>query len=316
MTVLRFIIRSLLQALLVLFGTVTVLFVVLYLLVPGDAAQAALGNRATPESLELLRREWGLDRPLIVQYGMYLWRLVHFDLGESFARHRSVASIIGDHLPATAYLAGAALLLETVIGCSWGVARAMGRKRRNELFANAAGALLLAIPVFFLGLLLQYVFAVKLGLLPLSGLGGGNPLHLILPAFTLAAAQFVVIAMVVRASLGAELRKPYMLAARARGLSRRQTILRHGMRNSAGPVATILAIDLGSLMGGAMITEIVFSWPGLGRMAYMAIEARDVPLVLGAVIVLVTIFVIISSLVDLLYGLLDPRIKLEDGTVG
>lgn len=316
MTVIRFIIRSLLQALLVLFGTVTVLFVVLYLLVPGDAAQVALGNKATPEALEILRRQWGLDQPLVVQYGLYLWRLVHFDLGESFARHRGVASIIGDHLPATAYLAGAALLLEAVIGCSWGVARAMARKRHHDIYSNVAGAMLLAVPVFFLGLLLQYVFAVRLALLPLSGLGGWNPIYLILPAFTLATAQFVVIAMVVRASLGAELNKPYMLAARARGLSKRGAILRHGLRNSAGPIATILAIDLGSLMGGAMITEIVFSWPGLGRMAYLAIEDRDVPLVLGAVIVLVTIFVVINSLVDLLYGLLDPRVKLKDGTVG
>lgn len=316
MTALRFIIRRLLQMLLVLIGTVTVLFIVLYLMVPGDAAQVALGNKATPEALENLRHEWGLDRPIIVQYGLYMWRLVHFDLGESFARHRGVASIIGDHLPATAYLAGAALFMETIIGCSWGVARVLTRNRRHEFFANVAGALLLAIPVFFLAMLLQYLFAAKLRVLPLSGLGGWNPVHLILPAFTLAAAQIVVIAMVIRASLGEEMNKPYMLAVRARGLSRRDAIIRHGIRNSAGPVATILAIDLGSLLGGAMITEIVFSWPGIGRMAYFAIEARDVPLVLGAVIVLVAIFVVISSLVDILYGILDPRIKLEDRTVG
>jgi peptide/nickel transport system permease protein len=316
MTVLRFIISRLLQMLLVLLGTVTVLFVVLYLFVPGDAAEVALGNQATPESLESLRQEWGLDRPVIAQYGLYLWRLVHFDLGESFNRHRSVISIVGDHLPATVYLAGAALLLETIIGCGWGMLRVMRKKRRFDTFSNVTGALLLAIPVFFLGMLLQYIFAVKLKILPLSGLGGWNPAYLVLPAFTLATAQIVIVSTIVRTSLSEELNKPYILAARARGLSRRDAMLRHGVRNSAGPVATILAIDLGGLLGGAMITEIIFSWPGVGRMTYFAAQARDVPLVLGAVIVLVAIFVIISSVVDIIYGILDPRIKLGEKAVG
>ncbi|RJQ43789.1 MAG: ABC transporter permease [Gaiellales bacterium] len=316
MTTLLFIIRRLIQLLLVLTGTVTVLFVVMYLLVPGDAAQVALGNKATPEALEVLRREWGLDRPVITQYGMYLWRLAHLDLGESFERHRSVVSVIGDHLPATAYLAGASLLLEAVIGCIWGLARVLSRRRRFEVISLLFGALLMAIPVFFLGMLLRYLFASKLGLLPLSGLGDWSPLNLVLPATTLAAAQIIIVSMITRTTLSAELDKPYMMAARARGLSRRAAILRHGIRNSAGPVVTILAIDFGSLLGGAMITEIVFSWPGVGRMAYFAAQSRDVPLVLGSVLVLVTIFVVINTLADVVHGALDPRIRSGGRAVG
>lgn len=315
MIILRFITRRILQLLLVLLGTVTVLFLVLYILVPGDAAQVALGNKATPEALENLRREWGLDQPLIVQYGKYLWRLAHFDLGQSFQQHRSVKTIIAEHLPATAYLAGVAVLIEAVIGVVWGVVRVSSRRRSFESFSNITGALLMAIPVFFLGMLLQYIFASKLGILPFSGIGDWNPLNVILPAVTLAAAQVFIVATIMRASLAAETGKPYILAARARGLSRRQAIMHHGLRNAAGPVVTILAIDLGSLLGGAMITEIVFAWPGMGRMTYFAAQARDVPLVLGSVIVLVTIFVIVSSVVDIIYGILDPRIRLEDSTV-
>jgi ABC-type dipeptide/oligopeptide/nickel transport system permease component len=316
MSVLRFIIRRLFQMLLVLIGTVTVLFVVLYFLVPGDAAQVALGNKATPEALESLRHEWGLDRSVIVQYGLYLSRLVTFDLGESFERHRSVTSVIGDHLPATIYLAGAALLIEAVIGCGWGIIRAYKKTRSVEFISNISTAMLLAIPVFFFGMLLQYIFAIKLGWLPLSGLGDWNPRYLILPALTLATVQIAIIAAVTRTSLSAELGKPYMLAARARGLSRRKALMRHGLRNAAGPIATILAIDLGSLLGGAMITEIIFAWPGVGRMTFFAAQARDVPLVLGAVIVLVVIFVVLSTIVDILYSVLDPRIRLEDKAVG
>lgn len=316
MTVTGLIIRSLLQMLLVILGTVTVLFIVLYLLVPGDAAQVALGTKSTPAALENLRRDWGLDQPVIVQYGMYLGRLVQFDLGESFDQNRSVAAIIADHLPATAYLAGAAILLEALFGYTWGVLRVVRRKGRFDTLSNVSGALMLAIPVFFLGMLLQYIFAIKLGLFPISGLGGWNPLNLVLPATTLAAAQIFIVSTITRTSLAGELAKPYMLAARARGLSRRKVITRHGLRNSAGPVATLLAIDFGSLLGGAMITEIVFAWPGVGRMTYFAAQAQDVPLVLGAVIVLVVIFVIINTLVDLLYGILDPRIRFGEEALG
>lgn len=302
--------------LLVLLGMVTILFVVIYLLVPGDAAQVMLGSRATPQALANLRHDLGLNRPLWVQYGRYLWRLVHLDLGTSYSLRQGVASAIMEYLPATAYLAGAALLIEAVFGIGWGMIMSLKRSRRLEALSAVSGAFLLAIPVFFLALLLQYIFASRLGVLPISGLGGWNPLNLILPATALAAAQAVVIAAVTRTSLREEMAKPYILAARARGLTRSQAMWRHAARNALGPVATLLAIDLGSLLGGAMITEIIFSWPGVGRMTYFAIRERDVPLVIGAVLVLVTIFVVVNSIVDILYGIMDPRQKAGGRAVG
>lgn len=312
----RFIFHRLLQMLLVLIGTVTVLFFVIYLLVPGDAAQAALGNHATPEALENLRRELGLDRPVWVQYGIYLQRLAHFDLGTSQELQRGVGGIILDYLPATIYLTMAALTLETIFGIGWGMLLALRRWPRLEALSAVTSALLLALPVFFLGMLLQYLFASRLGILPISGTGGWNPLNLILPAATLAAAQTAIIAAVTRSTLSAEMDKPYILAARARGLTSAQAMWKHGLRNAFGPIATILAIDLGTLLGGAMITEIVFSWPGMGRMVYNAGLNRDVPLVIGTVLVLVTIFVVINTIVDILYGWLDPRVRVSERTNG
>lgn len=310
MSVSRFIFNRLLQMLAVILGTVTVLFVVLYLLVPGDAAQAMLGAKATPQALDNLRHELGLDRALPAQYGLYLWRLLHFDLGTSYELNRSVSSVILDYLPATAYLAGAALLLETLAGISWGFLAAGRRSTRFDLLMALFGSLLLSTPVFFLGMVLQYFLGSKLGILPISGLGGFNPVNLVLPAMTLAAAQTVIVGTMTRSSLELEMAKPYFLAARARGLTQKQALVSHGAKNALSPVMTVLAIDLGALMGGAMITEVVFSWPGIGRMTYFAAQVRDVPLIIGTVIVLVAIFVAISTLMDIFYGWLDPRVRL------
>mgnify|MGYP001566006134 CR=1 FL=1 len=310
MAISRFILSRLLQMLVVLVGTVTVLFVVLYFFVPGDAAQTILGHRATPELLQNLRQELGLDKPVWTQYGIYMWRLAHLDLGTSYELNRSVSSIILSYLPATAYLAAAALLLELAFGIGWGVLLAARRSPWLETASTAMSAVLLATPVFFLGMLLQYILASRLKLLPISGMGDWNPLNLVLPALTLAAAQMAVITGVMKTSLQGETGKLYMLAARARGLTRYGAILRHGMRNALSPVITLLALDFGILLGGTVITEIVFSWPGLGRMTYMAAKAKDVPLVIGSVLFLVSVFVIINSLVDILYGVLDPRVRM------
>ncbi|MHB9112736.1 MAG: ABC transporter permease [Thermoleophilia bacterium] len=312
----RFIFHRLLQMLLVLLGTVTVLFFVIYVLVPGDAAQAALGSHATPEALENLRRELGLDRPVWVQYGIYLQRLAHLDLGISQELQRGVGGIILDYLPATIYLTMAALTLETIFGVGWGMILALRRWPCLEALSSVTSALLLSLPVFFLGMLLQYFFASRLGILPISGIGGWNPLNLILPAVTLAAAQTAIIAAVTHSALSLEMEKPYILAARARGLTSAQAMWRHGLRNASGPIATILAIDLGTLLGGAMITEVVFSWPGMGRMVYNAALSRDVPLVIGTVLVLVTIFVVINTIVDILYGWFDPRVRASERANG
>lgn len=310
MPVFRFILYRLLQMVVVLLGAITIIFVVLYLLVPGDAAQVSLGNHASVEAVESLRNQLGLDQPLWKQYGFYLWRVIHLDLGTSYDLNRSVTDVIADYLPATAYLAGGALLLETFFGIGWGMHLTMNKSSGLRSVSTITSAILLSVPVFFLGIVLQYIFASKLHILPISGLGGWNPLNLVLPALSLAAAQSVVIAAVMKSSLTDEMQKTYILAARSRGLSRGQAMRFHAMRNALGPVVTILGIDLGVLLGGALITEIVFSWPGLGRMTYYAAQARDVPLILGGVIVLVVVFIVINTLIDIIYGLLDPRIRL------
>jgi ABC-type dipeptide/oligopeptide/nickel transport system permease component len=165
------------------------------------------------------------------------------------------------------------------------------------------------MPVFFLALMLQYIFGSKLHLLPLSGLGGYSPVYLVLPAVTLAATQTIITSLITRSSLEAEISKTYFLAARARGLSFGQTLIHHGFRNALGPVITLLALDLGSLMGGAIITETVYAWPGIGRMTYFAAQSRDIPLILGVVIFLVIVFVTLNSVVDVLYGVLNPKIR-------
>jgi len=316
MPTIRFILSRLLQMLVVLIGTFTVLFLVIYLLVPGDAAQVALGNHATPEALNNLRRELGLDRPLWVQYGLYLERLGHFDLGNSYELKRNVSDVIRQYLPATIYLTVAALFLETILGVGWGMLLTLRRSTRLRAASAVAGAVLLALPAFFLGLLLQYVFASRLGVLPISGIGNWNPLNLLLPAVTLAGAQMVIITAVSHSTLAAEMGKPYILAARARGMSQMKALTKHGFRNALAPVITLLGIDFGTLLGGAMITEIIFSWPGMGRMTYFAARERDVPLIVGAVLVLVTMFVIINTCVDIVYGWLDPRVRMERGADG
>ncbi len=300
----------------VLLGTVTVLFLVLYLLVPGDAALALLGNKATPEALDSLRHELGLDRSLWVQYGIYLRNLLHLDLGTSYVLNRPVSEVIAEHLPATAYLAGVALVFESVFGIGWGLVLASRRTAALEILPVVTGAVLLATPVFFLGMLLQRFFGSWLGILPISGMDGVNPQHVLLPAVTLAAAQVVVVAAVMRSSLRQEQAKPYMLAARSRGMTRAQALSRHGLRNAMAPVMTLLAIDLGVLLGGAVITEIVFAWPGLGRTMFFAAKARDVPLILGIVLVLVVIFVVVNTAADIAYRFFDPRVRLEEGYGG
>ena len=309
MSIYRFIFYRLLQMLAVILGTITVLFVVIYLLVPGDPAQVMLGTKATPQLLDNLRHELGLDHPIWSQYLLYIWRLIHLDLGMSYQLNRSVTGIIFDYLPATMYLAGAAVAIEAVVGVAWGSLLAAKRSPRLEILFTIPSAILLAMPVFFLALMLQYIFGSRLHLLPLSGLGGYNPVYLLLPAVTLAATQTIIISVITRSSLEAEISKTYFLAARARGLSFGQTLIRHGFRNALGPVITLLALDLGSLMGGAIIVETVYSWPGIGRMTYFAAQSRDIPLILGAVIFLVVVFVTLNSAVDVLYGVLNPKIR-------
>jgi ABC-type dipeptide/oligopeptide/nickel transport system permease component len=306
--VLRFLARRLALTVLVLFGVATLVFSLIHL-IPGDPAQAMLGEAASPKDVEDLRRRLGLDRPLIEQYGHFLRGAIRGDLGTSFRTGLPVTNQIVERLPATIELAGAAMMVAIVVAIPLGIAAAV---RRGTFVDHSAMALALSgvsIPNFWLGPLLAIVFAVELGWLPVSG--RGTWAHLVLPAISLGAALAAILARMMRATLLEELRELYVVAARARGVSRARAVLRHAFRNSLIPVVTIIGLQFGAVLTGAVITETVFAWPGIGRLLIQSIGFRDYPLVQGCILLIAVTYVAVNLLTDLLYGVLDPRIRYE-----
>ena len=304
----RFLARRLVLTIPVLLGVATLVFSLIHL-IPGDPAQAMLGEAASQADVDDLRRRLGLDRPLIEQYGHFLRGAVRGDLGTSFRTGEPVTSQILDRMPATMELAAAAMLVAVVIAIPLGIAAAV---RRGTFVDHSAMALALSgvsIPNFWLGPLLAIVFAVELGWLPVSG--RGTWAHLVLPAISLGAALAAILARMTRATLLEELRELYVVAARARGVSRRRAVLRHAFRNSLIPVVTIIGLQFGAVLTGAVITETVFAWPGIGRLLIQSIGFRDYPLVQGCILLIAVTYVAVNLLTDLLYGVLDPRIRYE-----
>jgi peptide/nickel transport system permease protein len=275
----------------------------------GDPARAALGQRADAETLERLRRDYALDRPLPVQYVAWLGRLARGDLGESFREQRPVRDVLAERAPATARLALAATLIAVVLGIGVGALAAL---RPGSVVDHAlmAGAVLgISTPVFWLGMMLALVFAVTLGWLPVSGYGDGSLRHLVLPALTLGALHTGTVARMTRSSLLEVVRQDYMTTARAKGLPERTVLLKHGLRNALIPVVTVVGIGLADLLVGAPLTETVFAWPGLGRLLVAAVGQRDLPVVMGAVLVFALVYVLGNLLVDLAYVVIDPRTR-------
>ncbi|MDA1183274.1 MAG: ABC transporter permease [Acidobacteria bacterium] len=302
----RFLVRRLVLTIPVLLGVATLVFALMHL-IPGDPAQAMLGETAAEEDIAALRARLGLDRPLSVQYGRFLRGAVGGDLGTSLRTGEPVADAIVARLPATFELAVAALLVALGVAIPLGILAAV---RQGTLVDHGATAVALAgvsIPNFWLGPLLAIVFAVELGWLPVSG--RGTVAHLVLPAITLGTALTAVLARMTRASLVEELRKPYVQAARARGASRTRAVLRHALPNSLIPVVTLVGLQCGAVLGGAVITETIFAWPGVGRLLVQSIGFRDYPMVQGCVLLIAVIYVGVNLVVDLAYGLLDPRIR-------
>jgi ABC-type dipeptide/oligopeptide/nickel transport system permease component len=306
--VLRFIARRLLLTLPVLLGVATLVFALIHL-VPGDPAAAMLGESAPPADLDELRARLGLDRPLLVQYGEFMRGLVQGDLGTSFRYGTPVTREITTRLGATAELALVAIVIAVSIAIPLGIVGALYRGRAVDQIAMTVSLAGIAMPNFWLGPLLAIVFAVELGWLPVSGTGTWR--HLVLPAVTLGAALAALTARMTRASLIDELGELYVLAARARGLSRLATVVRHALRNSLIPVVTIVGLQLGSVLTGTIITETIFSWPGVGRLLIQAISFRDYPLVQGCILLIAVTYVAMNLLVDLLYAWLDPRIRYQ-----
>ena len=290
----------------VLFGVATLVFALIHL-VPGDPAEAMLGETAPAADLADLRSKLGLDAPLLTQYGHFLAGLVRGDLGTSFRYNTPVRAEIAQRLGRTAQLAIAAMLVAVIIAVPLGVIGALYRGRAPDQIAMTVSLAGIAMPNFWLGPLLALVFAVWLGWLPVSGTGTWT--HLVLPAVTLGAALAAMTARMTRASLIDELRELYVLAARARGLSSRRAVIAHALRNSLIPVVTIIGLQLGAVLTGTIITETIFAWPGVGRLLIQAISFRDYPLVQGCILFIAVTYVAMNLIVDLLYGWLDPRIR-------
>jgi peptide/nickel transport system permease protein len=325
----RYVIRRLLHAVVVLFGVSIIIFLLVRLF-PGDPALAILGTDATPGELDRLRRLLGLDQPLPVQYAQFIGRLAHGDLGESIVQHRSVAALIGDRLPATLELTTAAILMAAVVGLATGVVSAL---RPYSLFDAIATLLALsgvAMPVFWLAMLGILVFSLQLGWLPSFGRGEGivggiqawvrygDPQdvvdalkHLVLPTFTLGAFSTALISRITRSSMLEVLGQDYVRTARAKGLSEQLVVWGHAVRNALLPVVTVIGLQIGALLGGAVIAETVFAWPGVGRLLIQSVGQRDYPVLQGIVLLLAVAVSLISLVVDLVYGVLNPRVRYE-----
>lgn len=292
----------------VLLGVVTLVFSLIHL-VPGDPVEAMLGESASPQEVAEVRGRLGLDRPLYVQYGAYLQGLAAGDLGTSLRTNEPVARAIADRMPATVQLALAALGLAVVIAIPLGIVAAVGAGTAVDYVATTLALAGISMPNFWVGPLLAILFAITLGWLPVSG--SGTLAHLVLPAITLGAPLGAVLARMTRASVIEELRELYVIAARARGVSRTRAVLRHAFRNSLIPVVTVLGLQMGSVLTGAVITETIFAWPGVGRLLIQSINFRDYPLVQGCILLIALTYIVMNLLTDLAYGFLDPRIRYD-----
>ena len=304
----RYLIRRLLLTIPVLLGVATLVFSLIHF-IPGDPAQAMLGEGAAPEDVAQLRERLGLDRPLLVHYGSFLQGLGRGDLGVSLRNGQPVRQQILERMPATAELAFASMAVAVLIALPLGIIAAVWRGTVVDYSAMTLSLVGISIPNFWLGPLLAIVFAVELGWLPVGG--RGTLAHLVLPAATLGAALAAILARMTRASLLEELREPYVLAARAKGVSRTRAVLHHALRNSLIPIVTILGLQFGVVLTGAVITETIFAWPGIGRLLIQSISFRDYPTVQGCVLLIAVTYVGVNLITDLTYGFLDPRIRVD-----
>ena len=314
----RYLLRRLLHLGPVLLGVSVIVFAVLHL-TPGDPAEVMLGSLATKEDLARLRADLGLDRPVHIQYLTWIGHALRGDLGRSLWMKRPVLTEVLERFKATLLLTASALLLSTVAGIALGIvsaARANSLLDRLSAVASLFGA---SMPVFWLGIVLMVIFSLWLGWLPASGMwtpyGGGGPrdllAHLALPALTLAAASVTIIARLTRSTMLEVLGQDYVRTARAKGAAEWAVVAHHALRNALIPIVTVVGVQTGYLLSGAVLTETVFAWPGLGTLVVQGILARDVPLVQGAVLVIALTFVIVNLAVDVLYAYLDPKIRYE-----
>jgi peptide/nickel transport system permease protein/oligopeptide transport system permease protein len=305
----RYAVRRLLQAVPVFVGTTFLIFALVFA-IPGDPIRALSGDRPVPEStVQALRDRYHLDDPLPVQYGKYLAGLTRGDFGQDF-NGRPVADIMGERFPVTARLALVAFTFELVLGILAGVLAALRRRSLVDTLVLVTTTAIVSVPTFVLGFSLQLLLGVQLHWFPISGISDGWTGYL-LPGFVLGALSLAYVARLTRSSLVENLRADYVRTATAKGLSRRRVVGRHALRNSLIPVVTYLGVDLGALMGGAIVTEGIFNLPGIGQQVFTSVRNQEGPVVVGIVTALVLIFILANLAVDLLYGVLDPRIRYE-----
>ena len=309
--------RRLLLAVPVLFGVSVLVFAVLHL-APGDPAAIMLGAQATKEDVERLRRDLGLDQPLVVQYLHWIGQVARGDLGRSIPLGRAVLPEVLLRFKATLLLTAGALAIAVLLGLIAGILSAVKQYSWLDRMSMGVAVTGVSLPVFWTGIMLIIVFALQLRWFPSSGMsspygsGVGDVLwHLVLPAVTLGTASAAALARLTRSSVLEIIRQDYVRSARAKGLAERAVIARHVLKNAVNPIITVLGVQVGFLLGGAILTETVFSWPGLGSMMVRAIQARDYPLVQGGVLLIATTFVLVNLMVDLLYAVFDPRIRYD-----
>jgi peptide/nickel transport system permease protein/oligopeptide transport system permease protein len=304
----QYAVRRLLLAIPTLLGVSLLVFSIVRML-PGDPAVAMAGVHATQEVIERTRKELGLDQPFLQQYFRFLSGLLRGDLGKSIRTGRSVWTEVLERFPPTLELSLASLILATLGGVLIGVISAAKPYSFFDYTSMLAALLALSAPVFWLGLMLMLLFSVRLGWLPAAG--RGSFAHLVLPSLTLAASSLALIARFTRSTMLEVLRQEYVTTARSKGLGERRVILLHALRNALIPIITVIGLRFGALLSGAVLTETVFAWPGVGRLVVDSVSARDYPVIQGAVLVIAFSFVLINLVVDLLYGVVNPRIRYD-----
>ena len=298
--------RRLIQSLLILLGVSLITFALLYLL-PADPVRQIAGRSATPQTVESIRQQLGLDQPFVVQYWHYLTKLVSGDLGRSYIQRSEVTELIVSRLPASLLLMVGAILCELLIGLSMGLIAAVKRGTATDQTLMVASFIGVSAPQFVVGLLLLYVFAVRLGWFPIGGYGTWR--HLVLPSLTMGILGAGWYARMMRSSMIDVLRQDYVRTARAKGLARSAIIFRHALPNAILPVIAMIGIDIGIFMGGIVVVESVFGWPGIGQLAWQAIQRIDIPIIMGVTLVSALAIVIGNLLADLIAPFVDPRIR-------
>lgn len=311
---LKYTLKRLLLFIPILLGVATVTFALVYIL-PGDPVLSMVGERYDEETLTRLRAEMHLDKPVVVQYAYFLGGLVRLDFGDSYVTGEPVLESVTKRFPYTLRLALLAMLISAVIGVGAGVLAAWRWRTPFDYLTMGGTMVGISMPVFWLGVLLVYLFAMKLKVLPASGYGDGGLKYLILPAFTLAQASTAYVARITRSSMLDVIREHYIQTALAKGVSQGRMLFSHALRNALLPIVTVVGTELGSYLSGAVLTESIFAWPGLGRFTLDAILKRDIPAIQGAVFFMALVFMVVNLIVDLAYGWIDPRVKLERGKV-